>query len=378
MADNKNHHFVPQFYLRYFSSNKKGINLLNLKMGKVVLGAALRQQCSRDYFYGKDVRYERALGEVEAASSGALRKLIDSKRVFSKDSPDFISILIYVSLQYYRTGSKVDYLNQMVDGLAKDFLKYQIPAEDLSKFTIGMDGLSNLAVRNAFNNYAMLIDMEWLLVEAEPGCEFITSDTPVLFLNTFFPKDIASANTGIVSSGLIVLFPLTPTLTLVLFDGVVYRPHGLRNNQAFSHVVPRSDVDQLNDCQCASADENIYFRSDQLDVAEIFRRSKRLRPSQKVIQTTFVKEDSAESRRELIVTRQAAPRLAPRISFLKERKGAVRWRGDFLRQKVRQEIVLRNPWLHGVLKEYQKLEDEGRQVPPILEFIQMRADQQPR
>jgi hypothetical protein len=272
----------------------------------------------------------------------------------------------------------VDYLNQMVDGLAKNFLKYQIPKEDLSTITIGMDGISNFSVQNAFKNFAMLIDMEWLLVEAEQGCEFITSDTPVLFLNTFLPENLASGNTGIVSSGLIVLFPLTPELTLVLFDGNVYRTHGIPDNHALAHVIPRSDVDQLNDCQCASADENIYFRSDQLDVGEILCRSKKLRPSQKAIQTTFVKEDSADRRRELIVTRQAAPQLEPKISFLKERKGALRWRDDFLKQKSRQAVVLRNPWLHDVLKEYQKLEDAGIQVPAILEFIHMKDEQRRR
>jgi hypothetical protein len=62
MAGNKNQHFVPKFYLRHFSADKKSIHLLNLKSEKPIFGAPLKNQCSRDYFYGEDGRHEKALG----------------------------------------------------------------------------------------------------------------------------------------------------------------------------------------------------------------------------------------------------------------------------------------------------------------------------
>jgi Protein of unknown function (DUF4238) len=51
LADNKNQHFVPQFYLRNFSTDeeKQSIGLFNFARSTAVGNASIRNQCSRDY-----------------------------------------------------------------------------------------------------------------------------------------------------------------------------------------------------------------------------------------------------------------------------------------------------------------------------------------
>src|SRR5260370_2780664 len=54
VASHKSQHFVPQHYLRGFSSDGRSVPLCHLKSGQIVPKASIKDQCSRDYFYGKD------------------------------------------------------------------------------------------------------------------------------------------------------------------------------------------------------------------------------------------------------------------------------------------------------------------------------------
>lgn len=71
MPDHQRQHYVPKFYLKWFSSNERQINLYNWKSGKTIFNASLKEQCYRDYFYGAD----GADGELEgvfAALDGSI------------------------------------------------------------------------------------------------------------------------------------------------------------------------------------------------------------------------------------------------------------------------------------------------------------------
>ena len=69
MASNKNQHFVPRCYLRAFTigGSNVAINLFNIDRLKFIPNAPVKNQCSQDYFYGHDLRLERALQPIESA-----------------------------------------------------------------------------------------------------------------------------------------------------------------------------------------------------------------------------------------------------------------------------------------------------------------------
>jgi hypothetical protein len=62
----REHHFVPQFYLRNFSSDGRRINLFNFKLGRAVMGTSIKHQCSKHNFYGFAPDLEKALGGLRA------------------------------------------------------------------------------------------------------------------------------------------------------------------------------------------------------------------------------------------------------------------------------------------------------------------------
>ena len=57
MASNKNQHFVPRCYLREFThkSENKAITVYNIDRKKCIPKAPVKNQCSKDYFYGKTI-----------------------------------------------------------------------------------------------------------------------------------------------------------------------------------------------------------------------------------------------------------------------------------------------------------------------------------
>ena len=77
MAFNKNQHFVPKVHLRPFTldGENMAINLINLTRLAAIENAPVKNQCSRDYFYGKDPKLERAVNFIENHYGDVVRML---------------------------------------------------------------------------------------------------------------------------------------------------------------------------------------------------------------------------------------------------------------------------------------------------------------
>ena len=54
-------HYVPQFYLKNFSSNNKSVGIYNFNVNKYISNASIKDNFGKNYFYGDDKRIEMAL-----------------------------------------------------------------------------------------------------------------------------------------------------------------------------------------------------------------------------------------------------------------------------------------------------------------------------
>lgn len=61
----KNQYYVPQFYLKNFSKDKKNIGAFVIENCKYVASASIKHQSSEDYFYSENPDIERDLGALE-------------------------------------------------------------------------------------------------------------------------------------------------------------------------------------------------------------------------------------------------------------------------------------------------------------------------
>ena len=119
MASNKNQHFVPRCYLREFthSSENKVINVFNIDRKKFISKAPVKNQCSKDYFYGNDEKLEMAIQSVESAYAATLRDIIDGSRDLSEGQK--IVLKRFWLLQYLRTEAASKRSVEMNNGITE-------------------------------------------------------------------------------------------------------------------------------------------------------------------------------------------------------------------------------------------------------------------
>jgi hypothetical protein len=114
MAINKNQHFVPRCYLRPFTLNGEGlaISLINLDRKRLIQNAPVKNQCSRDYFYGSDEKLEHAIQHVESGYARALRELLRNESQFAESHKTVFNI--FWLFQRFRTETAAKHAVDMV------------------------------------------------------------------------------------------------------------------------------------------------------------------------------------------------------------------------------------------------------------------------
>lgn len=99
MADNKRQHYVPKSTLRYFALDSdtkqepRQIRLFNISSQKIIPNASLKEQCYRDYFYGKNLAIEKALADMEGYFATLVRKMINTRSIEERDGWDLIQMV---------------------------------------------------------------------------------------------------------------------------------------------------------------------------------------------------------------------------------------------------------------------------------------------
>lgn len=136
----------------------------------------------------------------------------------------------------------------------------------------------------------------------------------------------------------------------------------------------KEDIDKLNIIQCANAGENIYYLSHKLNIDYIWKIAKKIRPKDINTMDVIVKEDTAERRNELIISRQSEIKNDFSWSFLKIKKVALRWRDDFLKCPNIPAIIVRNSRLIEVYDEYHRKADSGIKMPHVLKYFESKID----
>ncbi len=261
MADNKRQHYVPKSTLRYFACDPdripepRQINLVNIARGKIVRGASLREQCYRDYFYGKNTAIEKALGQLEGYFSALTRKMISTRSIDERDGWHLVQM---VALQRARTLRAEEELNSITEKLIKLFMYNRVNEQDLRQVRIGVKGAATQSVGQALALSPLMLDLKRFLVINETEVPFVIADNPVVSTNWFGRVRDPRRAIGLARSGLQMLLPLSPGFALLLHDSNVYTTTSQHNIIAVSRV---EEVIALNELQWMNAHKNVYFSS---------------------------------------------------------------------------------------------------------------------
>jgi hypothetical protein len=315
----RRHHYVPQFYLKAFASAPKRINVFNLKRSRAIQDVSLRDQCYSYRLYGESDEVENAFAEMEGRTAPVIQKVASTQLPPNMGTLDYHNLLSFVTLQMLRTTtartrvqrSSIAFARRVFDdapppaGFLPD--EEQSMALSLSTLRHMSGGLDGLRVH---------------VIIAPSGGAFITCDNPAYRYNQYCEGVGWQGLTGVLCRGLQVFLPVSPLVSVLLFDGGVYKVG--RRGVAPSSQATERDLDLLNTIQLLAAADNVYF-ADWGSVPGIQRladavQEERCRNRLRVMEAYEV----GNERSSLIHQYEEMPDLNLRLSFVSLRRGARR------------------------------------------------------
>lgn len=260
MAQKKKQHYVPRFYLRYFSVNsgKTHIGLFHFETGKLVLQASLKNQGYADYFYGKDLEVEESLAIIERKASCALDWVIQNKALPQYQSDTYKEIWTFALLQKSRTKRGARETNESINATLKAALKEDSRFNELEdlEFFIQETPLFNIGI--LMDSMKVAEDLACKLIVNKTNTPFITSDHPVVKYNQFLEKrKFPAGKEGLATKGLQIFYPISPKLTLIFYDSRVYKIGTKKDRTVETNSL--DDINSLNLLQALNCDEVVYF-----------------------------------------------------------------------------------------------------------------------
>ena len=251
---------MPKSTLRYFASDlgskhskPRQIRLVNIARQKVIPSASLKEQCYRDYFYGKNLAAEKALGDVEGYFANLVRKMMTTCSIDERDGWHLTQM---VALQKARTLRAEEEHNSMIDRIMKLIMYNRIDEKDLRSVKIELKHASNLNVALALAASPLLLDLKRFLVVNETTTPFVIADNPVVSTNWFGRKKDPDRMAGMTRAGLQMCLPLSPKFALLLHDSNVYISDAKNN---IIMIRRREEAAALNELQWLNAHKNVYL-----------------------------------------------------------------------------------------------------------------------
>ena len=266
----KNQHYVPQFYLRNFSSNERSIVLYRIKSKRPpVRNAAIKNICSEDYFYDRDNSIEAALSQREDDWSAVLKEIIEQKQI--RQLTDKTSLQEFVSYQYTRTRGLLNHVSSMVQKLLlyiffqdkvlqanDEKTQKEVVIEEIQKFAkeYAKDSITPAWLLTMTDDMTKGIsDLRITILDNQTSKNFITSDTPVIMINPFSADQV-----GFWVVGIVMIVPVSPKIAVIIYDDKIYHL-----NSDLYPLTNEDDVININKYTFLNAEE-ILLAADEADI----------------------------------------------------------------------------------------------------------------
>ena len=307
MTEYKIQHYVPQFYLKRFSPDGKGL-CRYLLSSKTSERRSIEKTASTFWFYGEGQVapiFESAMSSLEDQHSQILKEILDKQHLILRDiivphtsqisSEDerywhnYYNLRRFVLLTATRTKQAKNESEAIANAIWKTLLAQSekakergVSPEAIKRGTLVRDKAAAESMQLAIELGPRFIsDLTIKLLVNKTGAPFVTSDSPAVFIFYKFSsqKDLnptdwqlpgmktpsLKALTGLKNvldwqaPGLMIFLPLSEEVTLLLFDNhqQMYEPINSTNDTIF--LSNKSDIDELNKLQALNAEEFLTF-----------------------------------------------------------------------------------------------------------------------
>jgi len=312
MPQNKNQHYVPQSYFRLFSKNGTHIEAYNLKR-KQSFTSSIKHMCSKDYFYSKNIEIEKVLSTLESSQDKIMRDIVSDETI-PKHPKDYLILLSFICMQHARTETSKLRADESIDLLSDEIVEGLLGSNADVKITY--PAVHMLKMKVALQTIPLLGDLIPVIMINKTSKNFIFSDNPIVFHNTFLnTKSFGSL--GLQSPGLQIFCPLGDKVMLMLYDPKFYSVNITKNYSLEIH--DKNDIEHLNELQFLNCNETIFY-SDQSQVTEvksIHNRVEHLTGKRKMKKENIqISDDEKGRRRELLHFFEERPEYNLELSFV--------------------------------------------------------------
>lgn len=260
MSKNKKQHFIPRFYLKYFSfqNDNKTIGIFVTDSMKYIPRGNLRYQCYCDYFYGKDLTLEKELADLEDNVSGIISQILNRGTIPKKQTDEYRYLLLFVISLLQRTRYAADTMKEMANKVIEIASKGDPQTKkSLDDFKLGTEEAPIIALSALAQCCIISSDLNCKLLFSSIDRKFVTSDNPVVKHNQYYAKEYTRSHVGLAAKGLQILLNINPDYCLMFYDNNVYRV-GNRRDSVIKISNPK-DIDEINIFQFINADQVLYF-----------------------------------------------------------------------------------------------------------------------
>jgi len=260
MPELKKQHLVPELHLKRFSYDNKQTNILNVKAEKIIPLTPYMNHCHKDYYYGKDGKYERMLSKLEVTWAAIFDKIIENNDYYpTKEEIERIKeFALYQKNRVLIMKTQIEELKWKTVSVALKMKFGDIDEEakrKLKKMFLDKHGqnIPQFCLDMAVELKKYISDLGLLIVNYKSKSELITSDNPIISYNNY-----CTNNVGLGSVGLIIFFPISPNKLIVLYDKKMYPKY---SQSKIVNLNNDTEIEWLNKFQIISAVNLVIFRN---------------------------------------------------------------------------------------------------------------------
>lgn len=331
----KKQHYLPKFYLRNFSycGNNKQIGIFHLENKRYCPTSTLKDQGSKNFFYGADGKMEDHLSILEGLFSQSIRKIVDNIEIPKDKNDDHYNLLMFILLTDLRNPVRISNAQDMVEK-GKSLLQAQSPEQNMDKFMPSVD--HETAINLTISQLTVLVpyinDLGYKLLVNKTNVSFVSSDFPIVKYNQILERlKWKHAKAGYGTIGLQIFVPLSPELSVIFYDQNIYKVGNKKEREIY--ITDENDIYQLNLLQFVNCFETVYF-NENVSKEYVFNMHTKSKKYQKpnVIKAEmhyvvakdekFVIAQRGESKKNLLITGNTDCETNLNLSFVKLQSGA--------------------------------------------------------
>ncbi|EJL62766.1 DUF4238 domain-containing protein [Flavobacterium sp. CF136] len=261
----KNHHFVPQFFQRFFSflNNGKTIGMFNTELNLFKSQVPISSQLSSDHLYGQDGDLENWLSQLEANAAPVFKEMWEKEKLPIIQSPDHFKMMHFLVVLDLRNPIHFKILTRLEQKLYATKSKISegnVPSDLAPRFHEQQtDQGKLLSLKSADQLVPDLLDLKYKLIKNTTSNPFIISDNPLVLYNQFLEKRnwriCSQRDFGL--KGMQFFLPLNDWYLLAVYDANIYKL-GTKKQQVVT-IDDKNSVDQLNLLQFLNSETTVNF-----------------------------------------------------------------------------------------------------------------------